>query len=85
MRCTPTPASRTTRSTSPPPHIGGPTWQGAGRIWYDVLTGGKLRRTTNFAGFAAATIEAARARFGPTSKQARGVELAWRRVKVIES
>ena len=39
--------------------IGGPTWQGAGRIWYDVLTGGKLRRTTDFAGFAMATMEAA--------------------------
>jgi Zn-dependent metalloprotease len=64
--------------------IGGPTWQGAGRIWYDVLTGGKLRRTTDFAGFAIATMEAARTRFGPASKQVRAVEHAWRRVKVIQ-
>lgn len=66
-------------------HIGGPTWSGAGRVWYDVLTSGKVRRTTDFAGFARATIQAATDRFGPTSKQARGIELAWRRVKVIES
>jgi Zn-dependent metalloprotease len=65
--------------------IGGSTWQGAGQIWYDVLAGGRLRRTTDFAGFAAATMEAAASRFGPTSKQVRAVEVAWRRVKVITS
>ena len=40
--CTSTPASRTTRSTSPPSAIGGNAWEEAGQIWYDVLTGGEL-------------------------------------------
>ena len=64
--------------------IGGPTWTGAGQIWYDVLTGGKLRRSASFADFAAATVEAAQTRFGVTSKQARAVETAWRKVKVVQ-
>jgi Zn-dependent metalloprotease len=65
--------------------IGGPTWEGAGLIWYDVLTGGRLRRTADFAQFAAATEAAAQARFGTTSRQARAVSNAWRSVKVVES
>ncbi|MBA2954508.1 M4 family peptidase [Nocardioides sp. MAH-18] len=39
--------------------IGGATWEGAGRIWYDALTGGRVGPDTGFAGFAAATIAAA--------------------------
>jgi Zn-dependent metalloprotease len=65
--------------------MGGKTWEGAGRIWYDVLTGGKLKRSTDFAGFAAATLAAAQSRFGPTSKQAQAVAHAWRKVKVTQS
>jgi Zn-dependent metalloprotease len=65
--------------------IGGKTWEGAGRIWYDTLTGGKLKRSTDFAGFAAATLEAAQSRFGPTSKHAQAVAHAWRKVKVTQS
>ncbi len=39
--------------------IGGATWEGAGRIWYDALTGGSVGADTDFAGFAAATVTAA--------------------------
>ncbi len=39
--------------------IGGSSWDGAGQIWYAALTGGAVRPTTDFAGFAAATVAAA--------------------------
>ena len=39
--------------------IGGDTWDGAGRIWYTALTGGRVTADTDFAGFAAATVAAA--------------------------
>jgi hypothetical protein len=39
--------------------IGGSTWEGAGRVWYDALTGGAVGPTTEFAAFAAATVAAA--------------------------
>ena len=39
--------------------IGGATWEGAGRIWYDALTGERVGSGTDFAGFAAATLAAA--------------------------
>jgi Zn-dependent metalloprotease len=38
--------------------IGGTAWDGAGRIWYAALTSG-IGSDTDFAGFAAATVEAA--------------------------
>jgi Zn-dependent metalloprotease len=38
--------------------IGGQTWSGAGRIWYDALTSG-LAADSDFATFAAATVAAA--------------------------
>lgn len=41
--------------------IGGNVWEGAGRIWYAALTGPDVTPTTDFAGFAAATVAAARA------------------------
>jgi Zn-dependent metalloprotease len=40
--------------------LGGPAWEGAGRIWYSALTSG-IGPDTDFAGFAAATVAAARA------------------------
>ena len=39
--------------------IGGTSWDGAGRVWYDALTGGAVGADTDFAGFAAATVAAA--------------------------
>lgn len=55
--------------------IGGSSWAGAGRIWYDALVGGDVRPDTDFAGFAAATVRAA----GPRAAE---VEEAWRQVGV---
>ena len=39
--------------------IGGTAWEGAGRIWWAALTGGQVRASTDFAGFAAATLASA--------------------------
>jgi hypothetical protein len=39
--------------------IGGTSWDGAGRIWFAALTGGRVGPDTDFQGFAAATVAAA--------------------------
>ncbi len=39
--------------------IGGSSWEGAGRIWYDALIGDAVGPETDFAGFAAATVAVA--------------------------
>ncbi|MFD0854233.1 M4 family metallopeptidase, partial [Actinomadura adrarensis] len=44
--------------------IGGNSWEKAGRVWYDTLTGGKISSTTDFNGFAAATIATAAGLYG---------------------
>ncbi|MEP6630941.1 MAG: M4 family metallopeptidase, partial [Lapillicoccus sp.] len=62
--------------------IGGRAWEGAGLVWYDVLTGSAITKDVDFAGFAALTIAAAKARFGDTSSQATAVQDAWTTVKV---
>ena len=49
--------------------IGGNSWEGAGRIWYAVLTGGKLAKDVDFKGFAQATIDTAGQLFGASSSQ----------------
>ena len=58
--------------------IGGDTWEGAGRIWYAALTGGRVTADTDFAGFAAATIAAA-------GEHADAVRGAWATVGVDPS
>jgi Zn-dependent metalloprotease len=55
--------------------IGGTAWDGAGAIWYAALTGPNVTATTDFAGFAAATIAAA-------GDHAAAVRDAWRQVGV---
>ena len=55
--------------------IGGTSWEGAGQIWFDALTGADVGPDTDFAGFAAATIAAA----GERSDE---VAAAWRTVGV---
>ena len=55
--------------------IGGETWSGAGRIWYDTLISG-LDTDSDFASFAAASIAAA-------GEHAAAVEDAWTQVGVI--
>jgi uncharacterized membrane protein YgcG len=65
--------------------IGGRAWEGAGQIWYDVLTGGRLPHDCDFATFAAATLAAAEKRFGAGSPQAAAVSGAWDEVGVAIS
>ncbi len=63
--------------------IGGTTWAGAGQVWYDVLTGGKIAKDAQFADFAQLTIDAAGARFGAGGSQVTAVHDAWTTVKVL--
>ena len=58
--------------------IGGDTWEGAGRVWYDALTGSDVTADTDFAGFAAATIASA-------GDHADAVRQAWATVGVDPS
>ncbi|WP_407564861.1 M4 family metallopeptidase [Streptomyces sp. 184] len=61
--------------------LGGNAWERAGRIWYDVLTGGDLTTTADFAAFAAATVAAAEARYGDGAERT-AVLSAWSQVGV---
>jgi Zn-dependent metalloprotease len=63
--------------------IGGNAWDGAGQVWFDVLTSGTLPSDANFAAFARATVTAAGARFGNDSPQTSAVADAWRQVGVL--
>jgi len=58
--------------------IGGNSWEGAGKVWYAALTSG-IGSSTDFAGFAAATVTAA-AEQGEAAVAA--VRSAWERVGV---
>ncbi|MDP3891692.1 protealysin inhibitor emfourin, partial [Nocardioides sp.] len=58
--------------------LGGSAARGAGRIWYAALTGGRVGPRTDFAGFAAATVEAA-------GGDAAAVRDAWAQVGVVPS
>ena len=55
--------------------IGGTSWDGAGRIWWQVLTGGELAPDADFLAFARATVAAA-------GDHADVVRQAWRDVGV---
>ncbi|MEU6541075.1 M4 family metallopeptidase [Streptomyces sp. NPDC047000] len=61
--------------------LGGHAWERAGQIWYDVLTGGKLRKDASFADFAKLTAAAAKARYGEGT-ESQAVLKAWEQVKV---
>ena len=63
--------------------IGGNSWEAAGRIWYAALTGDALTPTTDFAGFAQATLDAATTLFGVDSTEASVVQDAWESVGVM--
>jgi Zn-dependent metalloprotease len=62
--------------------IGGRAWEGAGRIWYDTISTRRVGTTTQFRGFASATLEAAGRLFGQGSSQAGAVAEAWSEVGV---
>jgi thermolysin metallopeptidase-like protein/emfourin len=55
--------------------IGGSSWEGAGQVWYDALTGGAVGPSSDFAAFAGATVAAAGA-------HADAVGAAWETVGV---
>ena len=57
--------------------LGGYTWQGLGRVWFDVLTGGELSPRADFVGFAALTTTAAGQRFGDNSPEHNAVRAGW--------
>jgi hypothetical protein len=63
--------------------IGGNAWEGAGQVWYDVLTGGSLPHDADFATFAQATVAAAGGRYAADSPQVRAVTDAWVQVEVL--
>ncbi|WP_175411145.1 M4 family metallopeptidase [Streptomyces sp. TRM64462] len=62
--------------------LGGYAWERAGQIWYDVLTGGKLKETADFAAFARLTVAAARERYGEGGAEDEAVVKAWSTVGV---
>lgn len=63
--------------------IGGNAWDGAGRIWYNALLDPATKENTDFAAFAAVTIDVAGRLFAPGSAEATSVAEAWQTVGVI--
>jgi len=61
--------------------LGGNAWERAGQIWFDVLTGGELTATADFAEFARLTVAAAGDRFGERGER-EAVLKAWSEVGV---
>ncbi|MFG3228605.1 M4 family metallopeptidase [Kitasatospora sp. NPDC048194] len=62
--------------------LGGRSWDRAGRIWYDALTGGRLPSDADFTAFARATVAAARARYPDDSSVADTVTASWAQVGI---
>ncbi|MFF8956087.1 M4 family metallopeptidase [Streptomyces sp. NPDC014894] len=61
--------------------LGGKSWERAGQIWFDTLTGGELSSDARFGEFARLTVAAARARYGD-GEELQAVQKAWSTVKV---
>jgi len=57
--------------------IGGNAWEGAGKVWYAALTGGKVSASAQFSDFATITADAAADIFGAGSSQYTAVVDAW--------
>jgi hypothetical protein len=64
--------------------IGGNAWEGAGQVWFDVLTGGQLAATADFAAFARLTVAAAESRYAAGSPQVSAIKTAWEQVGVLD-
>ncbi len=62
--------------------VGGHAWQRVGQVWYDTLSESKLPKDVDFAGFAEATIQAARQRYGSKSDPMQAITQAWQAVGV---
>lgn len=61
--------------------LGGRAWERTGQVWFDVVTSKDLPRDVDFAGFARATVAAARERFG--DEAAGIVRQSWEQVGVL--
>ncbi|MFJ1924037.1 MULTISPECIES: M4 family metallopeptidase [unclassified Streptomyces] len=61
--------------------LGGSSWEKAGQLWFDVLTGGELAVDADFAAFARLTVAAARSRYG-AGDEVEAVLKAWSEVGV---
>lgn len=58
--------------------LGGHSWERAGQVWFDTTTTrGLIPRDVDFAGFAAATLRAAAARYGTGSDVEGALRSAW--------
>ena len=62
--------------------LGGFAWEQAGRVWYDVLTSGRLRPDTDFQTFANETLRAANERYGHASRESRAIAGGWSAVGI---
>ena len=62
--------------------LGGPAWDRAGQVWFDVATDSALSPTIDFDGFATATVAAAANRFGNESDVRRAVSKGWSTVGI---
>ncbi|MCS0638181.1 M4 family metallopeptidase [Streptomyces sp. LP05-1] len=62
--------------------LGGPAWERAGKVWYDVLTGGELAGDARFGDFARLTVAAVRERFGSDGPESEALAKAWSTVGV---
>lgn len=65
--------------------VGGYSWEQTGRVWYDALTAGEVDSSTDFAGFARATISSSSRLFGADSVVTQQVSQAWTTVGVVSS
>ncbi|QGN34831.1 protealysin inhibitor emfourin [Microlunatus sp. Gsoil 973] len=63
--------------------LGGNSWEQAGPIWYQALTGGAVSTDTDFAGFATATVKAAEALYPDSPSVAQSISEAWAEVGVL--
>jgi Zn-dependent metalloprotease len=62
--------------------LGGFAWEHAGRVWYDVLTSGRLSPDTDFQTFANETLRAANERYGRASRESRAIAGGWSAVGI---
>ena len=63
--------------------LGGPSWERAGRVWYDTLTGGTLSSDVGFTGFAEATVASAQRLFPDDPDVAARLRAGWAQVGVL--
>jgi hypothetical protein len=63
--------------------IGGKSWEQAGPVWYQALTGGEVGPDTDFAGFASATVNAAHELYADSPEIGQKVTEAWTEVGVL--